>query len=202
MNNTFYTPSELPELGLKCYGSNIQISRRASIYSPENIEIGDNVRIDDFCILSGGGGIKLGSFIHIAPFCGLYGGSGIEIGDFAGLSSRTALYSESDDFSGESLTNPTVPVSFKPKYQRGKIVICAHGILGTNSTVLPGVHIAEGAAICAHSLVFRNCKSWSIYGGNPAIRLKERSQMLLKQEEAFRNAVKTAKGSSDYGARS
>lgn len=53
MKTSFYTHDELAEIGFKSCGKNVLISRKASIYSPAKIEIGDNVRIDDFCILSG-----------------------------------------------------------------------------------------------------------------------------------------------------
>ena len=71
MSNSFYEKNELERLGIKKIGKNVLISRKASIYNPEEILIGNNVRIDDFCILSGK--IKLGSNIHISSFCALYG---------------------------------------------------------------------------------------------------------------------------------
>ena len=54
----FYTNIELQTLGFKAVGKNVFISNKASIYSPHLIEIGDNVRIDDFCILSGNINLK------------------------------------------------------------------------------------------------------------------------------------------------
>jgi len=51
--NSFYTEDELKEIGLKSYGHNVLISRKANLYSVSEISIGNNVRIDDFCILSG-----------------------------------------------------------------------------------------------------------------------------------------------------
>jgi galactoside O-acetyltransferase len=66
MDNSFYSEIELSKLGLKDYGKNVLISKKCSIYSPEKISIGNNVRIDDFCILSGN--IILGSNIHISTF--------------------------------------------------------------------------------------------------------------------------------------
>lgn len=50
---SFLSQKELEEIGFCSYGTNVKISRYARIYSPEKIKIGDNVRIDDFCILSG-----------------------------------------------------------------------------------------------------------------------------------------------------
>jgi len=70
--NSFYSTKELASLGLKRYGENVLISRKCSIYGAQSIEIGDNVRIDDFCILSGH--IILGSNIHISAYVALFGG--------------------------------------------------------------------------------------------------------------------------------
>ncbi len=50
---SFYTEKELQSNGLGTYGANVLISRKASINGAENIRIGSNVRIDDFCRLSG-----------------------------------------------------------------------------------------------------------------------------------------------------
>ena len=96
--NSFYTLEELQSIGFKQVGENVFISRKASFYDVENIHIGNNVRIDDFCILSGK--ITLGSFIHISAYCVLYGANGIELEDYSGLSARCTVYSASDDFSG------------------------------------------------------------------------------------------------------
>lgn len=52
----FYSREQLEKIGFKSLGKNVLISDKSSIYSPENISIGNNVRIDDFCILSAGGG--------------------------------------------------------------------------------------------------------------------------------------------------
>lgn len=48
---SFYSEEELRSIGLKSYGKNVLISRFARIYGAESISIGNNVRIDDFCIL-------------------------------------------------------------------------------------------------------------------------------------------------------
>ena len=59
MCTSFYTNDELLDLGFQCVGSHVLISRKASLYGTKGMQIGDNVRIDDFCILSGE--ITLGS---------------------------------------------------------------------------------------------------------------------------------------------
>jgi galactoside O-acetyltransferase len=188
MANSFYSEAELKALGLARFGTNVLISRYARIYGAAKISIGDHVRIDDFCILSGGGGISIGSYIHIAPNVSLYGEAGIVLEDFCGISSRTVLYSATDDYSGASLTNPMIPKEFKPTYQAAKIILRKHALIGTNSTILPGVELGEGVAVGAHSLVTKSCDPWGIYVGCPAKRIKDRSRSLLELESQFLEA--------------
>ena len=105
---------QLVEMGFSELGDNVMISDKASIYSPELIPIGSNVRIDDFVVLAAGvGWITIHSFVHIAVGATLIGAGNITLSQFSGLSSRVSIYSSSDDYSGETLTNPTVPEKFK-----------------------------------------------------------------------------------------
>lgn len=180
---SFYSNEELHEFTFKSIGENVQISRKSSIYGAENIEIGNNVRIDDFCILSGH--VKIGSYIHIAAYTALYGGcAGIIIDDFANLSSRICVYSVSDDYSGESMTNPMVPDEYK-HITNELVHIKKHCILGSGCTVLPGVTLEEGCAIGCMSMVRYDTEPWSIYAGIPVRKIKERSRNLLKYEPLF-----------------
>lgn len=183
MKTSFYTSEELRELGFRKLGENVLISKKISIYSPENISIGNNVRIDDFCILSGK--IKLGNFIHIAAGCYLFGGTdGIEIEDFSTLSSRVAIYALTDDFSGKVLTNPMVPEKYR-NVIHGKVKLGRHVIIGTGTTILPNITIGEGVAIGAMSLVLKDVTEWSIAVGIPAEVVKRREKNLLELESKF-----------------
>jgi len=185
MTTSFLTPSELAGIGFKACGDNVLISRRASIYAPHNIGLGHHVRIDDFCILSGGDFIRLGNYIHIAAYSAIYGGGGVEMGDFSGLSSRVIVYSESDDYTGRSLTNPMVPRKYKPNILSAPVIIGRHCIVGTGSTILPGVNVGEGTAIGAHSLVMKDCEEWKVLFGSPAKVIRNRRRDLLQLEAQF-----------------
>jgi galactoside O-acetyltransferase len=181
--SSFYNEEELSKLGLKKYGKNVLISRNACLYGTENMEIGDNTRIDDFCVLSGK--ITMGNYIHIAPFCLLAGGQkGITMHDFSGLSSKVSLYAASDDYSGSSLTNPTVDEKFKHVISE-EIILERHVIIGATSVILPGVTLKEGSAVGSMSLVVKDAEPWMIYAGIPAKPVKERNKDLLKMEKDF-----------------
>lgn len=75
------------------------ISRFARFYGASRISIGDNVRIDDFCVFCGD--VTIGSHIHIAPYCILYGEYGIQMENYSGLSARVTVFGAIDDFGGE-----------------------------------------------------------------------------------------------------
>jgi len=183
----FYSQNELKDLGLKNYGSNVLISNKASIYSPQTIEIGDNVRIDDFCILSGE--IALGSYIHIAAYTAFYGGSaGITVGDFANFSSKISVYAISDDYSGETMTNPMIPEQYK-NITHSPVHVGRHCIFGCGCTVLPGVTTGDGASFGAMSLINKSCDAWTIYAGIPCRKIRSRSNTLLQLEETFRKKL-------------
>lgn len=176
MKTSFYTKKELNSLGLKSIGENVFISRFARFYNTDNVEIGNNVRIDDFCILSGN--IKLGNYIHISAYTALYGKFGIEMDDYSGLSPRCTIFSATDDFSGNHLIGPMVDSKFI-KIIGSKILIGKYSQLGSNCVVLPGVRVGEGVAVGAMSLVIKDLEPWKIYKGIPAIYFKDRNRKLL-----------------------
>lgn len=177
MQNSFYSSEELNSIGFKEVGNNVLISRFARFYDIENIEIGSNVRIDDFCLLSGK--IKLGNYIHISAFSALYGKFGIEMEDFSGLSPRCTVFSASDDFSGNCLIGPMINQQYS-NVLGGKVHIGKFSQLGCNCVVMPDITIFEGVAVGAMSLITKDLPSWKIYKGIPAKYLKDRSKKLLE----------------------
>jgi len=178
----FYTKEELNKIGFKSIGENVLISDKASIYGAKNIEIGSNVRVDDFCILSAGeGGIKIGNYIHIACYAHLIGSGQIIVDDHAQISGKVSIYSSSDDFSGDFLVGPTVPKEFT-NVKNLTVHLKKYVVLGCNTVVLPGVTIEEGTAVGAMSLVNKSLPEYCIYGGNPIKFLKERTKGVQKYE--------------------
>jgi galactoside O-acetyltransferase len=172
----------LSRLGLEAYGDNVLISAKASIYGADRIRLASNVRIDDFCILSAGeGGIEVGSFVHIAAYTSIIGAGRVTIADFANLSSRVSVYSSSDDYSGETMTNPMVADELKNVDSR-PVQIGRHVIVGCGSVILPGATLQDGVAIGALSLVKDDCEAFTIHAGNPARMVGERSRRLLELE--------------------
>jgi dTDP-4-amino-4,6-dideoxy-D-glucose acyltransferase len=173
---------EIDTIGFASVGQDVMISKMASFHNAAAITIGNNVRIDDFCVLSAGvGGIEIGNFVHISVGSTLIGAQKITLADFSGLSSHVSIYSSSDDYSGALMTNPTVPLPFRGGAHED-VFLGKHVIVGSGSVILPGTIIDEGVAIGALSLVKAHCEAFGIYAGTPAKRIKERSRELLQLE--------------------
>lgn len=179
----FLNEIQLAKMGFKSLGKNIFISDKASIYNPELIKIGDHSRIDDFCVISGK--VTIGRNVHIAVFCNVAGGEkGVTLEDFSGLAYGCHVFTQSDDYSGRTLTNPTVPDKYKQEIKKA-VVIGKHAIIGTNSVVFPGTVLAEGTSVGALSSITKSTEEWSIYFGNPAKRIKRRVKDLLELEKKY-----------------
>lgn len=179
-----YLPEdELKRLGFRSVGRGVRISERAAIYNHDQIDLGDLCRVDDFCVLSGR--VRLGRNVHLAVFTNVAGGTeGVTFEDFSGTAYGCHVFSQSDDYSGASLTNPTTPAAFKTE-TRAAVCIGRHAIIGTNSLILPGVTIGEGTAIGAMSMVTQSTEPWSIYMGSPARKFRERRRDCLTLEQEY-----------------
>lgn len=181
----YWDETDLARFGFKSVGKHVQVAKDCTIVGVQNISLGDHVRIDGPTLLSAASGyIHIGSFVHIGGGCSLGGGGGITLEDFSGLSQGVRLYSVSDDYSGKTLTNPCVPARYKSVHAAA-VTLGRHVIVGSNSVVLPGVTLGEGASVGALTLVSRSLEPWGVYFGTPARRLRARDRALLALETAF-----------------
>lgn len=179
----FLTEEQLQACGFRALGKNVKISDKAAIYNADQIEIGDHSRIDDFCVLSGK--ISIGRNVHIAVYCNVAGGTeGIVFEDFSGLAYGCQVMTQTDDYTGRSLTNPTVPAKYKKETKKA-VRIGRHCIVGTNSLIFPGVTLNEGTSVGAMSMVTKTTEPWTVYFGIPAKKLKARKQDMLDLEKQY-----------------
>ena len=179
----YLSNEQLEALGFKFLGKNVKVSDKASIYDADKIEIGDFSRVDDFCIISGR--VVIGSYNHITPMCLLAGGRpGIFLADFCTLAYGVKVFSQSDDYSGETLVNSLLPKKYKNE-KFSAVYIGRHSVIGAGSTIFPGVNIADGCSIGAMTLMLKSSEPWGIYAGVPGRRIKERKKDLLTLEKEF-----------------
>lgn len=187
MINSFYSTEEINQFGFKSVGTNVLISRFARFYGIENIEIGNNVRIDDFCIISNPVKVKFGNYIHIGAYSSIIGAGDVFIDDFSSISGRVSIYSSSDNYVGLGMTNPMIPEKFR-KIEKGNIILKKHSLIGAGAVILPNTILEEGAVIGALSLAQGNFKSYYIYTGIPAKEYGKRiASRINKYEKLLKN---------------
>lgn len=177
----FLTADEVASLGFKKVGTDVRISARAEFHNPQSISIGDYSRIDDFAVLSGN--VNIGKNVHLSVHSTIISPrASVTLQDFTTLSFYGCITSANDDYSGNYMTNPTVPSKFT-NVTDSPVSIGRYAILGAHVLVLPGVTVGEGSAIGAFSLVKRDIPEWEIYAGVPAIKIGVRSRKLLSHFE-------------------
>jgi acetyltransferase-like isoleucine patch superfamily enzyme len=182
----YYETPELRDMGFACVGENVRIAKDATLIGLENIKLGSNIRIDGQAVIAVSSGyLELGNYIHIGGGCFVGCAGGVRMDDFSGLSQGVRIYSGSDDYNGDSLTNPTVPREFV-RIKLAPVSLGRHVIIGSGSVILPGVKIGEGSSVGALSLVHKSLEPWGVYFGIPVKRLKARSKGLLQLEQRLR----------------
>lgn len=179
----YLNQEELSKLGFKSLGENVQISSLASIYCAELMSIGSNVRIDDFCVLSGN--IGIGDYVHIAAQVIMTATETvISVGDYSTLSYGVKIFSASDDFSGEALFNPTVGKELR-SVTHAPVIVNRFVAVGAGSVIFPGVSIGEGTSIGALSLVKSDTEEWFVYVGSPARKVKPRKRDVIAKARSL-----------------
>jgi galactoside O-acetyltransferase len=146
----FYTVGELRDFGFSAVGTQVRISRKASLYEISGT-LGNHVRVDDFCILKGR--LEIGSHVHICGFCSVSGVCGVvRLGDFSTLANRVSVYTGSDDYRADALSSSTVPADCVVTIT-GNVTLERAALIGAHSVILPGTVVGEAAAIGALCLV-------------------------------------------------
>lgn len=128
-------------------GPNTVIHTSVSFRNARNITVGDNVRIQPYCVL------------WASPH------SHITIGDHSGLGPGTAVFSSNHQYA------PGIPYHMQPWEERD--VTIGEGVwIGAGCAILPGVRIGDGAVVAAGSIVTRDVSPGALVGGVPARPLR------------------------------
>jgi galactoside O-acetyltransferase len=168
-------------MGFKHIGQNVKISDCARFYNIGEISIGDNSRIDDFCILSGKE-IKIGRYVHIACYAQIVGQGVVIMEDYSAISAKGCIFSSTDSYSGEYMTNPCVPEEVR-NTTHGMVYIGRHVVIGAGSVVLPNVSLGHGCAVGALSLVNQTWGDNNIIAGIPAKYKGTRNKNIYELEK-------------------
>lgn len=163
----------------KKYGKDVFIHETAIIKHPQLVEIGNHIAIDNGVTISTQ--MVMGDYIHIAPYVVIIGGktTQLKLNDFSFVASATKIIMGSEDYTGGGLVGPTIPIKYRELIFED-VTFERFAGCGVNCTIMPGVTLAEGSVIGAHSLIMEDTEPWTIYVGSPAkpIKVRDRSKII------------------------
>jgi acetyltransferase-like isoleucine patch superfamily enzyme len=108
--------------------------------------------------------IKVGDGSNIQHNCFVDGRGGVIIEDNVDITPNVQIITMSHNLNDPKYSSYTKPVT-----------VCKNSVVFTSAIILPGVTIGEGGCIGAGSVVTRSTTEYSIYCGNPALKVKSRN---------------------------
>ncbi|MDP2671608.1 MAG: acyltransferase [bacterium] len=133
---------------LKKMGRPVSIGTAVFIMEPEEIEIGNNVSIHEFCVISGFGGVKIGNDVSIAT--------------------GTKIFSSTHPFDDKEVKIR------EGVLQKLPVEIGDNVWVGANVVITPGVKVGSGVVIGAGAVVTKDLEKNGVYAGVPALLIKKR----------------------------
>ena len=174
MENLFFDKRDL-----KYCGNDVIIGRTVRIRNPEKVSIGDGTIIDDFTYISCSA--TIGQYCHIASNVNISGGGGhITMGNYVGIASGCSLHVQSSDYLFASFELPSIPTDKRFGGYGKSIILDDHVLLGAHSVVLPDVHLPEGLATAAQTILrAKTYEPWFLYSGSDGKKLMRRNNKKL-----------------------
>lgn len=168
-------------------GRNVVFGQHVVLRHPHKIRIGDNVVIDDHCLVDAkgetNGGIRIGSGVFIGRNSILSCKNGdIEVADGANIGFNCEVFSASRVRIGaralmaaysyviggdHDMSDPSVPVLDQTRRSAG-VTIGDGAWIGAGAKILDGVSIGDGAVVGAGAVVREAVPSRSVAVGVPA----------------------------------
>lgn len=113
------------------------------------------------------GNFRLGKNSVINWGCYLDNRRGIYIGDNVGIAHNVKIYTLGHDMDDPKFGTKGAPVQINDNV-----------FIFSNAMIMPGVSIGEGAIVLTGSVVTKDVEPWTIVGGNPAKKIRERKKQV------------------------
>ena len=131
-------------------GKHVVFHFRTEVRFPSRLKIGDGTIIGDNALLAAGRGLTIGKNVN--------------------LSSNVSIYSGSHDHRDPYFRS--TPATTRPVNIGDRVWI------GSNTIILTGVNIGEGAVVCAGAVVTKDVEPYAVVAGIPAKKVNERPRDL------------------------
>ena len=158
------------------FGYESWISPHLQLINPSFISIGNHSSILSHGILEtstashSSPSLTIGNHVFIGEYCHITCANRISIGNGV-LTGRFVLITD-NAHGGSTYSDMKTHPLCRPIISKGEVVINDYVWIGDKATILPGVHIGEGAIIGAGSVVTKDIPAYSIAAGNPARVIK------------------------------
>lgn len=136
--------------------------------SPRSIKLGARFHFWHRCFINvGKGQLICGDDGHLGVDVYINAARGkVTIGDNVAIAPKTQIYSYSDGYEPGKLIGEVTRV--------GDVTIGNNVLIGSGAIILPGVTIGEGAIIGSGAVVTKDVEPFTIMGGVPAKKIKDR----------------------------
>jgi acetyltransferase-like isoleucine patch superfamily enzyme len=151
------------------FGNNIYIGRSVTMWAKNSITVGNNFYIGKYSQIECDA--VIGEDVMFANYVALIGRYDHNFSEI-GVPMRQASRIRDKDYNWKGLNE--------------KVIIEDDVWIGYGSIILSGTTIGTGSIIAAGSVVTGNVDAYSIYGGNPAKKLKDRFASTEEKTEHIR----------------
>jgi len=162
--------------------STIRKNTRMDILPFNKFVLNDDSTIEDFSTVNNGvGDVIIGKRTRIGIGNVLIGP--VTIGNDVMLAQNIVISGLNHNYS-----NIFIPTSFQ-KVTTNEIIIDDETWIGSNSVILPGVHIGKHCVIGAGSVVTKNIPDFSVAVGNPAKIIRRYNAVTKQWEKLYENIL-------------
>jgi acetyltransferase-like isoleucine patch superfamily enzyme len=147
----------------KSAGHGLRVEPEVVVKHPETMEFGDAVFIGSQTMIQGryDGTCRIGSHVWIGPHA-YFDARDLILEDYVGWGPGAKVLGSSH--TGEPIELPIIATSLKIK----QVVVGFGADIGTNATLLPGVHIGAHAIVGAGAVVTEDVPDYAVVAGVPA----------------------------------
>src|SRR6185437_5348531 len=153
----------------KSAGSDLQVGPEVVLKHPETMEFGDSVFIGAQVMIQGrfDGTCRIGNHVWIGPQA-YFDARNLVLEDYVGWGPGAKVLGS--EHTGDPIDQPIIatPLTIKP------VVIGFGADIGTNATILPGVHIGANAVVGAGAVVNHDVPDYAVAAGVPAKIIRSR----------------------------
>lgn len=160
------------------FGDHSKIGKKFYVQNPQNIVIGSNTYIANFCIFETwpqkneskpciriGNNCSIGDQTHITCSNQIIIGDGLVTGRYVLITDNAHGKTDGTDLEMSAFQRKTI--------SKGSVIIGKNVWLGDKVSIMPGVKIGDGAIIAANAVVTHDIPSYALAGGVPAKVIKQ-----------------------------